>query len=442
MAGAPTCAGWPGEAWQAEAVTTSVLPSRRLSLVVVVVSGALFVALAVVLVPWQWVPGGHLVPVRPDQVFSAAEISRAERYSGLQRHLGWASLAVSFAVSMLLGLTPIGRALLGRLRGPWWLRVALGSLVIIAIGVAVTLPFAWRSRQVELDYGLTRQPALGWWHDVGVSLLVTWVSTAIGLLVVIGVARRLPRSWPLWTAILAALLAVLGSWVYPVVVEPLFNDFKPMPPGHLRSQIMRLAAKEHVHISDVLIADASRRTTTLNAYVSGFGSTRRVVVYDNLIQDLPEKEVEVVVAHELGHAAHQDVLTGTGLGAVGVAFGIGLLGLLLGEKRLLRSSRVTGAGDPVAVALLLALMTIGTLAAAPIENTISRAIEARADRASLAATGDYRDFVAMQKQLAVHSLNDPTPPAWSQFWFGSHPTALQRIGMAKALEKGRKPSPS
>ena len=416
-------------------MTTSVLPSRRLSLGVIIVSAAVFVVLAAVFVPWQWVPGGHLVKVRPDQVFSAHQIARAEHYSGTQRHLGWASLAVSFFVSLLLGLTPVGRRLLGWLRGPWWVRVALGCLLVLVIGVVVTLPFAWRSREVELHYGLTRQSAAGWWHDLGMSLLVSWVFTAIGLLVVIGIARWRPRTWPLWTAVLAALLAMVGSWVYPVVVEPLFNDFKPMPPSHLRSRIMQLAAKEHVHISDVLIADASRRTTTLNAYVSGFGDTRRVVVYDNLLRDLPEKQIEVVVAHELGHAAHQDVLLGTGLSAVGAAFGVGLLGLILADRRVLRWARVRSAGDPVAVALLLALMTIGSLAASPIENTISRAIEARADRASLAATGDYRDFIAMQRELAVHSLADPTPPAWSQFWFGSHPTALQRIGMARALQR-------
>ncbi len=97
-----------------------------------------------------------------------------------------------------------------------------------------------------------------------------------------------------------------------------------------------------------------------------------------------------------------------------------------------------GASDPGApevVALLLALAAVGSLLASPVENTISRAIEARADRSALEATHDYTAFDEVQKQLAVRSLNDPTSPAWSQFWFGSHPTTLQRIGIARALQQ-------
>ena len=192
-------------------------------------------------------------------------------------------------------------------------------------------------------------------------------------------------------------------------------------------------------VSDVLVADASRRTTTLNAYVSGFGSTRRVVLYDNLVDDVPERETLVVVAHELGHARHHDVVLGTALGATGVVFGSGLLGLVLSRRRLLDRAGVRDPGQPEVVALLLALVAVGTLLVSPIENTISRAIEARADRASLQATGDYAGFEKMQAQLATRSLSDPDPPWLSQFWFGSHPTALQRIGMARALEQQRRP---
>ena len=239
----------------------------------------------------------------------------------------------------------------------------------------------------------------------------------------------------LWGGILGGLLVVLGSFVYPVVVEPLFNSFTPLPAGPLRTEILHLARVEKVHVSDVLVADASRRTTTLNAYVSGFGSTRRVVLYDNLVKDEPRSETLAVVAHELGHARHQDVLSGTALGAAGAVVGSGLLGLVMSRRRLLLRAGAGGPAAPEAVALLLALAAAGSLLASPVENTISRAIEARADRASIAATGDYPAFDRMQKQLAVRSLSDPTPPAWSQLWFGSHPTALQRIGMADALQR-------
>ncbi|HET8586832.1 MAG TPA: M48 family metallopeptidase [Candidatus Limnocylindria bacterium] len=253
------------------------------------------------------------------------------------------------------------------------------------------------------------------------------------LVVVIGLARRLPRRWPAVAAAAAGLLVVLGSFIYPLVVEPLFNTFTPMHDGALKSRILRLADREHVQVDDVLVADASRRTTRLNAYVSGFGSTRRVVVYDTLLKGLPEDEVLIVVAHELAHAKHRDVALGTALGALGTAFGVGVLGLLLTSRALRRRAGVAGIGDAAVVPLLLLLIGVGSLVSAPVQNTISRAMEAHADRTSLEVTGEYDAFTGMQRQLAVRSLADPTPPAWRQWWFGSHPTALQRIGMAKAM---------
>jgi len=107
--------------------------------------------------------------------------------------------------------------------------------------------------------------------------------------------------------------------------------------------------------------------------------------------------------------------------------------VLLSRRRLREQVGVDGLGDPRVVPLLLALAVVGSLLASPVQNTISRAIEARADRSALEATGDTGTFIAMQKQLALRSLSDPTPPAWSQFWFGSHPTVLQRIGMGESL---------
>ncbi len=415
-------------------------PSLRLCLSLVLLGGIALAVLGAVFVPWSWVPGGELVPVRGSEVLSSRQLDRAEDYASMQRHLGWWSLAVSLVVGLGLGLTPAGARLARRLRGPWVVRALLATLAVLLIGKVATLPFALGYRQNALSYGLTEQGIAGWLRDQGTSLLVGWVFSGVLVLLVVGSARWSPRRWPVLVGVAGALLTMLGSWVYPVVVEPLFNQITPLADGSLRTRILDLAQKEQVPVKDVLVADASRRTTTLNAYVSGFGSTRRVVLYDNLVNDVPERETLVVVAHELGHARNHDVLLGTTMGAAGVVLGSGLLGMLLRRRSVLDRAGVRDAGQPEAAALLLALVTVSTLLASPVQNTVSRAVEARADRESLAATGDYAGFEQMQLNLAIRALSDDDPPAWSQFWFGSHPTVLQRIGLARALERAREAS--
>lgn len=416
-------------------MTPQPSPSVRLCWGLVAVSGLALVALGALFVPWSWVPGGHLVPVNGAEVFTSAQLSRAAAYSSSQRHLAWASLGVSLLLTLALGLTRSGARLARLTPGPWWLRAGVATFAILLAGELITTPFTLASRANALDAGLTAQSMGGWLRDQSVSLLVGWVFSAVLVLLVVGTARRAPRRWPLYTALAGAVLTLLGSWGYPLVVEPLFNQFTSLPASPLRSQILALARAEKVPVSDVLVADASRRTTTLNAYVSGIGSTRRVVLYDNLVNDVPSRETLVVVAHELGHARSNDVLIGTVLGASGVVLGSGLLGLILSRRRILARAGVEHVGQPEVAALVLALATVGALLASPVENTISRAIEARADRISLQATGNYADFETIQRKLATRSLSDDDPPSWSQFWFGSHPTTVQRIGLARALQE-------
>jgi STE24 endopeptidase len=405
---------------------------RRIAWTMTVGGAVAFVVLAVVLVPWHPYPGGALRPPAADAVFGHAELARATAYSHVVRWLSRSSLVVSLVIACVLGFSRFGRALDSRLRGPWWLRTLVLILVVTVLGRIATLPFGVALQHEELRYGLSRQSWLGYLEDDALSTGITVVATAIALIVLLAIVRRWPRAWPAIASVVLAVLVLLGSFVYPVLVQPLFNHFTPLPPGQLRSQVMRIAAQEGVRLDDVLVVDASRRTTELNAYVTGFGSTRKVVLYDNTIRDLPRGEVLSVVAHELGHAKHDDVLTGTLLGVAAAFFGVGLLGLLIGRRR-----AGPELGSPATVPLLLALFAIGSVVALPVENTISRAIETRADVAALVTTQDGPSFVELQKRLAVSALADPTPPAWSQFVFGSHPTALQRIALAGRVLGGR-----
>ncbi len=397
---------------------------------VTVVGALLLLGLAAWLVPWHPVPGGTPAPVTASSVFSPAEIRRAEEFSAVARLWSWSSLAVTLLVACWLGFGRRGRALVARLRGPWWWRVVLAVAALDLVGRVVTLPFAVLLRREVLSAGLSTQPWGGFALDLLLGEGVTIVVTAVALVAVMAVARRRRQAWPAFAGALLGLLVLIGSFAYPVLVEPLFNSFTPLPAGSLRTRILALADAEGVQVDDVLVADASRRTTTLNAYVSGFGGTRRVVVYDNLVEDLPQDQALSVVAHELAHARHGDVVVGSALGAAGALAGIGVLALAVGAV-----ARRTGVrmADPAVVPLVLALVAIGMLVASPLENAVSRQIETRADVDALRTTGEPDAFIAMQTELARRSLADPTPPAWSQLWFGSHPTTLGRIAIAEQL---------
>ena len=399
--------------------------ARRIALGTVVIGFAAFLLIAASRVPWEPFPGGMPAPVRASSVFTFSEIERAEHYARWARTWSWSSLAVSLAVVCWLGFSRRGREWAERVPGWWWVRIVLVVAALSVVGRVVTLPFAIAQRTLALHEGLAAGSWGNWALDVVKGELVSVVTTSLAVVALVGCVRRWPRAWPAVAGAVAAVLVVLGSFVYPVLVEPVFNHFESLPDGPLRTEVLALADREGVAVDDVLVADASRRTTTLNAYVSGFGHTRRVVLYDTLVDGTPRDEVLSVVAHELAHAKHGDVVTGTALGAAGALLGVGLLGLVMvGDgRRDLRS--------PGAVPCLLALVALATLATAPVQNGISRTLEAGAESTALEQTNDPQAFFALQRRLALRSHADPTPPAWSQFWFGSHPTVLQRIGMAR-----------
>ncbi|WP_109509984.1 M48 family metallopeptidase [Nocardioides speluncae] len=408
-------------------------PDRATALIVTLLGGGAFVVLAALLVPWGPIPGGAVTAAPVGDVLSPKQVASAEDYAGGTLQIGLASLAVSLAVSLLLGLTPLGSRLMKRLPGWWWVQVVLGTAAVLLIGRVATLPFSLVQRERRLDVGLTHQALSAYAVDQAKSLALSVVVVSLALMALVACARRFERRWPAVAGGVLAALVMAGSFAYPVLVEPLFNNFEALPDGSLRTQVLELAEEEGVPVDDVLVADASRRTTTLNAYVSGYGGTRRVVLYDNLVDDLPEDQALSVVAHELAHARHDDVLAGSLLGASGTLLAVGLLGLVTGASVVRRRTGTEGLAVVTAVPLVLALSALATFAAAPVENGISRQIETRADVDALRFTNDPGAFIAMQKRLAVRSLADPTPPGWSHWWFGSHPTTLERVAIARRM---------
>lgn len=396
----------------------------------------------VVVTPWHplgSVPAADRVAPTVSGDFTPAEVEASQQLIHRARPPGYLGLVVGLLVVLVLGLTPLGAGVVDVVArwfgGRWLPTTAVATVLLLLVVRVATLPFGAWSEQVSRSAGLSTRTWGAWFLDVIKGFGINAVVTVVAVVVIVGLARAMPTWWWAPAAVGAAVLVVVLSFVYPLVVEPVFNRFTPMPDGPLRTSLLELARQDGVAVDDVLVADASRRTTTLNAYVSGFGSSRRIVVYDTLLQQAPDDEVRLVVAHELGHAKRNDVLTGTLLGALGVAAGVVALGLLLSWQGLLGLAGAGGAGDPRVVALLLALVAAGSFLSGPLQNLVSRHIEARADAHALDLTQDPETFARMQRRLAVTAHSDLTPPWLAYTWFASHPTAPERIAMARTWAK-------
>jgi STE24 endopeptidase len=419
--------------------------ARRAALVAALVLGAAVVVVIAVRTPWTVlpVPPGGRTALDPTGGLSAGQVDRARSFAALLRPTSLFSLALGLAVAAVLGLTPLGgrlvRAVAAPFGGGWAWQVLLGVLSLTVIGRLVTLPLAAYAEVVRHRYGLSTRGWGLWLRDVAVSTGINAALTAVGVLALVLLARRAPRTWWAWAALGAAGLVVVGSFLWPVLIEPAFNRFASLPAGQLRTDLLDLADRNGTPVQDVLVSDASRRTTALNAYVSGFGSTRRIVVYDTVLDRLPDEQIESIVAHELGHVAAGDVLTGTLMGALGAGAGVAALGWLVSSGPLLRWSGADSPGDPRIIPLLLFLIALATLLSTPAQNLVSRHIEARADMHALNLTDDPEAFGDMQRGLALTNLSDPDPPAAWQWFFGSHPTTAERIRLAHDWERLDRP---
>ncbi|MFE9919032.1 M48 family metalloprotease [Micromonospora sp. NPDC005553] len=401
------------------------------------------VVLAALLIPWHRPPAPRADQLAALGDLPAEQVAKGREFRAALRPGGYTALAVGLLIALALGLTPLGSRLVelvGRpFGGHWAAQAVLGGLAVVLVADLVTLPFAAWRQSVLTRYGLSTNGWSGWAVDLLKSYAVSAVIGAVALFGFYAVIRLAPRWWWAFGAAGAAVLVVLLSFVLPVLVEPVFNRFTPMEQGPLRTELMSMAARDGVPVRDVLVADASRRTRAVNAYVSGLGPTRRVVVYDTLLREATPAEVTAVVAHELGHAKDSDVAAGTLTGALGAAAAVVALYLLGSWGPLLRLAGVDSVAQPRAFPLLVALVTVAGLVAAPVQALMSRRVEARADAHALALTNDPESFESMQRRLGSVNLGDPDPPRWEYLYSASHPSTVERMAAARAYarEAGR-----
>jgi STE24 endopeptidase len=311
--------------------------------------------------------------------------------------------------------------------------VLTGALTAAALSVASTaaaLPLRAIARERAKDVGLVTQSWGGWAGDVAKGVAIGGALTAAGGAALVFGMRRFGRDWWAPGAAAVAGFAVVFTFVGPVVLDPVFNKFTPLPAGATRHDVLELARKAGVDVGEVYEVDASRRTTAANAYVNGIGRTKRVVLYDTLLKDFTPAETRLVIAHELGHVHYRDVPHGLLWLALVAPFAT-LAVARVGEK-LQREGTTPVPAVALSLALLAPTVTV-------VSNQLSRAIERRADDFALRMTREPDAMVAFERRITIQNVGDPDPPRWRQVLLGTHPDTLERIGAALAYEPEPEP---
>jgi STE24 endopeptidase len=283
-----------------------------------------------------------------------------------------------------------------------------------------------------------------WLLDYGKGLAL---SAGVGVVILVGfyaLLRWCPRTWWIWAGVLVGLLAVGFALVLPIWIEPLFNEFVPLREyagldeytrTKLEQSIRDLAEQAGVPVQEVLVKDASRQGKHTNAYFTGFGPTRRIVLYDTLLTSHPEAEVVSVLGHEIGHWQHHHIYIGLALGTAAAFVGLFLLHLILRWAVNRRPFHLKSAADPAGWPLVLLLVFLASWLTMPVQNAISRTFERQADWTALELTGDSRVFIDTEKRFAQDNKMNLAPAPLSVWWFASHPPVVERIQMAKDWEK-------
>jgi STE24 endopeptidase len=312
----------------------------------------------------------------------------------------------------------------------WFFTVAVYGILFTLVTAVLSLPLDYYAGFIRPHaYGLSDQTAAKWWSDQVKGLAVGCIAIALLLWIPYLLLRKSPRRWWLYSGLTAFPLLLLLLFVTPIWIEPLFNKFGPMKDKALESQILALADRAGIEGSRVYEVDKSVDTKTVNAYVTGFGGSKRIVLWDTTLAKLAPPEVLYVMGHEMGHyvLGHtwQLILLGTAL----ALFGAWVIHRTAGELIARYTARFgfTELADVASLPLMALLFSIVSLVLSPAILAFGRHVEHEADRFGLEITRDNHDCATAFVKLQQENLSNPRPSLLYKLWRADHPPLGERI---------------
>ena len=372
------------------------------------------------------------------QYFTEEQVQAGKQYalSGF-----WVKLVYGFAyVAFLLMLVKTGvlarlyEKILGAV-GEGIFRVdLLFVLAFLVILQLVSLPYSFYMGHIrETSMGFSNLDAAGWFFRYAKSAIIGIGIETSGIMLLLAVVRRFDQTWVYLVPIVMGVFSLLLTLLFPILITPIFYEQKPLPSGELRSRLLEIAARADMETDEIFVIDESRYSKHTNAYFTGVGSFRRIVLYDNLINSHTPDEAALIFAHEAGHWQHNHVAKGLTLGVIAMILLSATLKLVFPYLATVPWFGFREIASSANIPMFMLLVILAQLFVAPIESQISQYMEIQADTAALELTGLKDVYISAQKRLSIDNRSDLTPSPFRVFWLYSHPPALERIELAEKI---------
>lgn len=324
-----------------------------------------------------------------------------------------------------------------------WVQARSGSFVqsgllfcagLLVVSSVLSVPFQLYSDfRLEARYGFNRQTPALWWSDWLKSTLLSVVLTLAMSWGALLLVQAAPHTWWLWVSALISASTLLVTVLSPYLIEPLFYRMQPLDSAHLRDGIRSLTERAGVHVGRVLTVDASRRSSHSNAYFTGLGRQKRVVLFDTLLAQMSEPQVLAVLAHELGHWKKHHVLVRLVVMQGLLVLGAYLAFRLAPSPALPEFLGLTAASFPARIVILATVAWLVLFPLTPLFSAWSRHDEREADSFAVALHGRPRDLADALAKLGTENLSNLHPhPLYAAFYY-SHPPLVERIGSLRAI---------
>jgi STE24 endopeptidase len=369
-----------------------------------------------------------------EQALDPQRQEKAREYARITRRLFFVDLALGAVFLLVLLFSELSSGLRNLLDFPQSARVALYFLIVVVSYGIISAPLDFYSGFVlPHRYGLSCQSLRSWLTDAAKGGILA-LALGTGLVVVIYLClQKFPQTWWLLAFAFVVLVSVILTNLAPVLILPLFFKTRPLGDPELRKRLLSLAERSQTKIRDVFQINFSSKTTAGNAMLMGWGNTRRIVIGDTMLQGYAPEEIEVVMAHELGHHRHGDIVRLIVVQSALMLLGFYLVNLVL--NRAVSGLNFDGVSDVAALPLLALVLAAFTFVLSPLANAYNRHLEEAADRFSLSATANPEAFATMLTKLTDQNLSESEPSWWSELLFYDHPPYSKRLELANRYRK-------